>query len=350
MSDQEIMIISSSGDIAEISALERAGQAANMAAIAGKLGDYQQRKGAETLRRQAADIALFEKYLQSAGVPVSGMVADLATWRGVTHGLVDGFVRWMLANGYAIGSINVRLSTVKTYCQLAAQAGHIDGAHLALIKAVKGYRPGEGLTVDADRQKAKLATRRPDAKKAAPVELAPVHARMLKNQPDTPRGRRDHLIVCLLLDHGLRVSEIADLNRGSINLEAGTLTFYRRKVKKMQVHGLTEDTWKAARAYLLDRDPGGDLEMSVPLFAGTSRASAGRLSIRAINDRIGVLGAPLGLKKLSPHDGRHHWATRATRAGTDAKSLQDAGGWSSPAMPLRYVESTKIANAGVKLS
>ena len=28
---------------------------------------------------------------------------------------------------------------------------------------------------------------------------------------------------------------------------------------------------------------------------------------------------------------------------------QDAGGWSSPAMPLRYVEAAKIANEGVRL-
>ncbi len=29
--------------------------------------------------------------------------------------------------------------------------------------------------------------------------------------------------------------------------------------------------------------------------------------------------------------------------------LQDAGGWNSPAMPLRYVEKAKIANQGVRL-
>lgn len=348
MSNQEIMIVGYG--VEQVSRLQVAGQAANNAAIAGKLGDYQRRKGAETLRRQAADIALFENYLQEAGVPVSEMGADLSAWRGVTHGLVDGFIKWQLQQGYAIGSINVRLSTVKTYCTLAAQAGYIDGNHLALIKAVKGYRPGEARNVDADRARLKLATRKPEAKKAAPVEIAPAAADLLKEQPDTPRGRRDRLILCLLLDHGLRVSEVADLNRGSIDLSAGLLKFYRRKVDITQMHQLTADTWRAARAYLEDRDPAGELEATAPLFPGvTSRASAGRLSARTINDRVRALGAPLGLKKLSPHDGRHHWATRATRAGTDTKSLQDAGGWSSPAMPLRYAASNHIANQGVKL-
>ena len=64
---------------------------------------------------------------------------------------------------------------------------------------------------------------------------------------------------------------------------------------------------------------------------------------------------------LSAHDLRHYWATRAARSGTPLDRLQDAGGWASPAtpalrraqrgasVPLRYVESAKIANQGVLL-
>jgi hypothetical protein len=39
----------------------------------------------------------------------------------------------------------------------------------------------------------------------------------------------------------------------------------------------------------------------------------------------------------------------ATRAGTPLKALQDAGGWSSPAMPLRYAESAAVVHEGMKL-
>jgi site-specific recombinase XerD len=51
----------------------------------------------------------------------------------------------------------------------------------------------------------------------------------------------------------------------------------------------------------------------------------------------------------SAHDGRHAWATFAVRGGTDLKTLQDAGGWNSIAMPARYAASQKIANKGVVL-
>jgi len=71
------------------------------------------------------------------------------------------------------------------------------------------------------------------------------------------------------------------------------------------------------------------------------------MSERAITDRVRELGERIGVMGLSAHDLRHAWATRAARNGTPIDRLQDAGGWSSPAMPLRYVESAKIANEGV---
>lgn len=57
----------------------------------------------------------------------------------------------MLAEGYAIGSINVRSSTVKAYCKLVAKAGILPATEYALIKLVTGYRHSEGRNVDKTR-------------------------------------------------------------------------------------------------------------------------------------------------------------------------------------------------------
>jgi integrase len=73
------------------------------------------------------------------------------------------------------------------------------------------------------------------------------------------------------------------------------------------------------------------------------------MTARALTACVRDLGAAVGLVGLSAHDLRHYWATRAARNGTPLDRLQDAGGWSSPAMPLRYVEAAKIANQGVLL-
>jgi integrase len=73
------------------------------------------------------------------------------------------------------------------------------------------------------------------------------------------------------------------------------------------------------------------------------------MSQRAITARVRLLGERLGILGLSAHDCRHYWATSAARHGTDPFVLQEAGGWSSLAMPRRYVEANDIANQGVRL-
>ena len=348
--------------------LAAAGQAADRAAAGGVFAGFQERKAPHTRRRHRADLQLFRTYLAAAGVASGDLYIDPNAWQGVTWGLVAGFVQWQLQQGYAIGSVNVRLATVKTYCQLALHAGTLDHDAYIRIEAVKGYSHKEGRHVDQRR-----TTTRSGRKKAAPISISAEQARQLKRQPnDTPQGRRDALLMCLLLDHGLRCSEVARLRIEDINLSDGTMCFYRPKVDLVQTHALTADTLRAAVAYLLNDAPkrgpllpgsrknralskqkmkggrrkDGEGDRSLPEEVETENG----MSAGAINKRVGFLGQEIGLLGLSPHDCRHYWATSATRGGTDLKSLQDAGGWKSPAMPMRYVESAAIANQGVKLS
>ena len=141
--------------------------------------------------------------------------------------------------------MNLHLTTLRTYAGLAMQAGVIPAGECAAIRAVRGYGRTEGKHVDSAR-----APTRKGAKKAQPVSLTPEQAARLKAQPDTPQGRRDALLLCLLLDHGLRVGEVAGLEVRDFDLAAGELRFYRPKVDKIQTHRLTADTLAAARAYL----------------------------------------------------------------------------------------------------
>jgi integrase len=172
-------------------------------------------------------------------------------------------------------------------------------------------------------------------------------AELKRYQPDTPQGRRDALLLCLLLDHGLRAGEVAALQVTDLDLAAGELRLYRPKADKIQIHRLTRDTLSAAKAYV----QAGDAPSIGPLLGAPRRG--GRLdsagwSTRKLSERVRVLGRAVGVEGLSAHDLRHYWATRAARNGAPLDRLQDAGGWSSPAMPLRYVEAAKVANEGVK--
>jgi len=274
-----------------------------------------------------------------ATFPVLGNLSiDPSAWAGVTWGLVERFREWQLSEGYAIGSINVRISSVKVYATLAAKAGAIDAQGLALIKTVQGYRRGEGQRVDSDRD----ATRRVHAggqtvKKSTAVLFSSVQAAQLKDQPtNTPRGRRDRLLLALLLEHGLRVSEAAILEVSHFDLGVGILSFYRPKTDKHERHELTKAALKAAKLYFKhDAPPIGKV-----FLASRSRGASGTLggsgmSIRAMRQRVKVLGQRAGIEGLSPHDLRHHLATRLGETYT-TKRLMEIFGWNSPAMAVRY--------------
>jgi len=334
------------GDLSTV--MEQAGQAANEAAARSAFADYRSRKAANTIRRQDASLALFAHFLeQTTGTHAGDLAGDPGAWHGVTWGLVEAFSRWLLLEGYATGTVNGHLSTVKTYAQLAARAGALSPQDMAMIRTVSGYSRKEGKQVDEKRTAASIPTRT-GSKKSEPVPLTPAQAQALKAQPNnTPQGRRDRLLLCLLLDHGLRVGEVAGLMVTDLDVKRGELRFYRPKVDLAQTHKLTADTWEAARMYM-DNDglPIGPLLRASR--KGGDLAGAG-MSERAITARVGELGARAGVAGLSAHDLRHYWATQAARSGTPVDRLQDAGGWSSPAMPLRYVERASVANEGVRL-
>lgn len=325
-------------------AQHHAGQAANVAAAQSVLALYRRARPANTIRRQGDDLVAFARYLVDVGVPADGiqLATDATSWAGVTWGLVAGFVEWQLREGYALGTVQVRLATVKRYATLATQAGALNGSELQLIKTVRGYTASDGRRIDEEREVTRRST-----KKAAPARITPEQLAALKEQPDTPHGRRDLLMLCLMLDHGLRVGEVASLPVTAIDTRRGLLTFWRSKVNKEQTHRLSADTLRAALAYSAN-----DAPAIGPLLRGSDHAGAlvGTMGDRAIRKRVRVLGTAVGIANLSPHDMRHSWATRAARGGTDVLRLQDAGGWSSLEMPARYVEKAKIANDGVRFA
>ena len=354
--DHAITPLSSNG------ALEVVGHVANEHARRAVFADYLSRKSDATKRTQAAALARFADYL--AQISARGGAADLhkeiagfaeavtlypdgpkpepAAWRGVTWGIVEGFRNWQALEGDAIASLNLRLSVVKTYAKLAMKAGVIDPQEATLIGAVAGYSAKEGKRINERRE----VTRR-GRKKAESTRITREQARALKHQPDTPQGRRDALLMALLLDHGLRAGEVAGLRVGDFDLRAGEMRFNRPKVDKVQTHKLTADALRAARAWFESGE--APIMADEPVLRGSRKGGAltgPGMSERAINNRVRALGVAAGVEGLSPHDCRHFWATTWARK-VDPFRLKEAGGWSSIATVDRYVEASKIANEGM---
>ncbi len=326
------------------------GQAANRAAAAWAFADYRGRKSANTLRNHDAALGLFGRFLMESGaadfadLDGAALASDPAAWHGVTWGIVEAWRVAMLAAGYSVGTINNRLSAIRVYAGLASKAGAIPADELTMIKAVAGYGVTEGKRINERRPRSRVGP-----KKSAAVGLTLDQARRLKAPADNSgQAARDAFIMTLLLDHGLRVGELAALEVEALNLDAGMLIFYRPKVDMTQSHRLTAAALTAARRYLANRPPiAGGLWVASDRRGGLLPRP---MSGRAISKRVELLGAGVGAVGLSPHDCRHYWATNAANSGTGVFSLRDAGGWSSVAMPARYVEAAAVANEGVMLT
>ena len=360
--------------------LSRAGEAANHAAIDYLFADYQQRRAPKTIRTQTAALLLWTQYLKSVGAANELLVeaenwatirfdgkalenlSDYAqrqqcplnivygahycqqspfAWQGVTWGLVEGFVKWLLNHGYSVASVNNRLSAVKVYARLATKAGIIPLTESALIREVRGYGSTEGKRVDDKRPQARIGYKKDEA-----IVLTVKQARLLKTKhPPTPQGIRDRLLICLFLDLGLRASEVEALTVENL-AESGHLTVYRQKTDTIDQLALTADILVALADYQTF------MRRTGVLLRGSrknGKLTDHIMSVRAIGARVKILGRDiLGVWELSPHDLRHTWATWAAKK-SNPFALRDAGGWTNMQTPSRYVERAKVANDGIRL-
>lgn len=354
--------------------LENAGQLANRMAGNTLFNRYLSQKSENTIKRHARDLELFAEYLLDIGImPTHG--ADFQTnpqaWTGVTWGLVEGFIQWLLREGYAISTVNARLSTVKVYAQMAVKAGAISREEGMLIQSVRGFSRAGGQNVDSQRPQRRkkevtyayvpegrrrsiVVTRQSGKKKeATPIdETAVAHLKTIQNP--SPQAHRDALLMCLLLDHGLRASEVALLTVGNFDPISGTMTFERPKVKgtdhERTTHRLTEETQEVLHQYLTHHYP-PTLADDAPLIVATTRllkdGTGGELKQNGLNrvrisERVAYLGKQLGIAKLSAHDCRHYCATKMARLGYGVDELMAWFGWTSAQTAVRYITAVDI--------
>src|SRR6266849_10821117 len=162
MNDETSIILAPRGDLADISVL------ADEYSRATRLTRYQEGLRDETIRRQKTDLLTFARFLGSIGVQAGDFYHDLNAWQGISAGLLEAFIEWQKIAGYSIGTINVRLATMKAYCHLAYEVGILDIDTHTHIQGVKGIQRKQARNIDARREVTRIGY-----KKALAVDIAP---------------------------------------------------------------------------------------------------------------------------------------------------------------------------------
>ncbi len=270
--------------------------------------NYSQALAESTRKRQQKELALFRAFLVEKGKSVGDLSQQVQAWKQVQREDVKDFIYHLAQEGYAASSVNMYLHTIKTYCRLATIANVFDQHEYHLINNLHATGSVKG-TIHFPKD-----TEEP--------LLKDTHVEHLLKQPDTSQGRRDKLLLLLLVRYGLRPKDITTLNRNSIDFSKETLTFYNHYLDDYQTYRLDKETIRAAQLYLSDELASDPID---PLFSGhrKDRTTAIRLTDRAINSRIRTLGVAIGLSHLSPQDCQEYWKNCGGKEKTKALITTD---------------------------
>ena len=151
----------------------------------------------------------------------------------------------------------------------------------------------------------------------------------------TTHPKRDEAIVLLLLDTGMRASELVSLKVKDIDLHGGVASV-QGKGRKMRHLPFSRDVKRMLFLYMSEEERSPE----DVLFLGDRGTGAGEpMSRHALRFLIGRLARAAGIDgvRCSPHSIRHTFAINFLRAGGNQFSLQTLLGHNNVSMTARYV-------------
>jgi len=184
---------------------------------------------------------------------------------------------------------------------------------------------------------------RVDRDHSATVGLSPeeVDALLVAAETDpSPMRLRNHAVIALLADLGLRVGEVVSLDVGDLGYERGhrSLRFTGKGGKKRR-RALTPASAAAVETYLLHRaaQEGKPVDaLSGPLFVTSTGARLDRHAVFRLVRRLAERAGLPSAGQISPHSLRHAFATTARAEGVPLEDVQDAMGHADPRTTRRY--------------
>jgi integrase/recombinase XerD len=203
--------------------------------------------------------------------------------------------------GNSVRTRNARLAAIRSLFGYAAVHAP---EHAAVIQRVLSIPPKRGQRATVDY----LTTTETDALLAAPDR-------------STWLGRRDHALLTLTAQTGLRVSELAGLRIQDLHLRSGPHVACHGKGRKNRITPLTRPTLAVLRTWLAER--GGN--PTDPLFP-TRRGS--QLSADAVQRLVAKHAATAAVscpsltgRSITPHTLRHTTAMALLHAGVDTSVI-----------------------------
>jgi site-specific recombinase XerD len=243
--------------------------------------------------------------------------------------LQDYQLKITTGQGYAVGTISIKVRSVKRFFEYLEETGKL------LVNPAEHIKEPE------------KETRLPRA------VLTPDEARKILDQPDTGTmiGLRSRAMLEVLYSTGIRLEELISLTLYDCDLQGGLLRikgkFSRDRVVPLGKHAIKflKQYIKHARQHHGERrrNPEKRREQTKSLFVSKMRTP---LSAQVIETMVRRYAKQAGVKKhVTPHVFRHTFATELLRNGADLRAVQKMLGHSGLSVTHIY---THVAGVEVK--
>lgn len=153
--------------------------------------------------------------------------------------------------------------------------------------------------------------------------------------PDKKRfvGFRDYTIMLILLDTGIRLSELVGIKLEDLKMSQGEIVITQAKGGKQRRVFVSPKTRETLKKYIRIR---GDIPGNLYLFVSIENQP---IKGRNVQERLKIYGRKAGLEgvRVSPHTFRHTFAKMYILRGGDPFSLQALLGHATLDMVRHYV-------------
>jgi integrase/recombinase XerD len=154
---------------------------------------------------------------------------------------------------------------------------------------------------------------------------------------DLYTGYRDKLIILILLDTMVRISELVAIKRHNVDLKTGfiQLEAEETKTRSFRIVPISSRTIKLLREYIIETEDFGSEYLFLTYEGKKLAPSTIRLKLTEYGKLSGITN-----KRVSPHTFRHTGALFYIMNGGDPFSLQKILGHSDMSMVRKYIQMT----------
>lgn len=269
---------------------------------------HQKRYSAHTITAYKKDIESFLQYLKSTYEQ-----EDLSN---ISHAYIRSWIVELTNQKNTPRSINRKLSSLKSYFKFLSREGLIKKNPLLKINSLK-------------------------TSKRLPVFVEEKNINKLHNEVEYKEGfsgLRDRLILELLYNTGLRLSELVGLKINSVDLSGNTVRVLG-KGKKERIVPFGNALMDLIKEYLVLRKKTlGSMESNdYLLLTDAGKKLYPKFVYRLVNKYLTLITT---IDKKSPHVLRHTFATHLSNKGADLNAIKELLGHSSLAATQVYTHNT----------